>query len=73
MGNVAVVNLDAYYRGLAAEQIQALGDELLTLSAEAGRAEAHDAAWHLADLATQLLDMGLAVGNQRTPPADELL
>lgn len=67
------MNLDAYYRGLAAEELQALGDRLLVLSGEAGQSGAHDAAWHLADLATQLLDLGLSVGNHRTPPADELL
>ena len=62
------INLDAYYRGLAAERLQELGDRLLTLSREAEQAQAHDAAWHLADLSTQLLDMGLAVGNAQTPP-----
>ena len=62
------INLDAYYRGLAAERLQELGDRLLTLSREAEQADAHDAAWHLADLSTQLLDMGLAVGNAQTPP-----
>ena len=62
------INLDSYYRGLAAEQLQALGDQLLTLSKEAEGADAHDAAWHLADLSTQLLEMGLSVGNQQTAP-----
>jgi hypothetical protein len=61
------INLDAYYRGLAAEQLQELGDRLLTLSGEAEKAAAHDAAWHLSDLATQLLEMGLDVANQHTP------
>lgn len=56
------INLDVYYRGLAAERLQELGDRLLELSGEAERADAHDAALHLADLATQLLDMGLHVG-----------
>lgn len=60
------INLDAYYRGLAAETLQELGDRLLTLSREAERAEAHAAAMHLADISTQLLDMGLQVGNQHT-------
>ena len=60
------INLDAYYRGLAAEQLQELGDRLLTLSREAEKADAHDAAWHLADLSTQLLEMGLDVSNQQT-------
>ena len=62
------INLDAYYRGLAAERLQELGDRLLTLSREAEQAEAHDAAWHLSDLSTHLLDIGLAVGNASTPP-----
>lgn len=63
-----VINLDSYYRGLAAEQLQALGDQLLTLSKEAEGADAHDAAWHLADLSTQLLEMGLSVGTMQTAP-----
>jgi hypothetical protein len=40
----------------------------LTLSREAEKAEAHDAAWHLADLSTQLLEMGLDVSNRTTSP-----
>lgn len=63
------INLDAYYRGLAAERLQELADSLLHLSREAERAEAHDAAWHLADLATQLLDMGIDLGGDRHPGA----
>jgi hypothetical protein len=63
------INLDAYYRGLAAEQLQELGDRLLGLSREAEKADAHDAAWHLADLSTQLLDMGMAVNTAQTPPS----
>lgn len=62
------INLDSYYRGLAGEQLQALADQLLTLSKEAETAEAHDAAWHLADLSTQLLEMGLSVGTMQTAP-----
>jgi hypothetical protein len=61
------INLDAYYRGLAAEQLQTLGDALLVLSRQAEQAEAHDAAWHLADLSTQLLEMGVAVSGASTP------
>jgi hypothetical protein len=67
------INLDAYYRGLAAERLQELADNLLHLSGEAERADAHDAAWHLADLSTQLLDMGLAVSGRRRPLQDEPL
>ena len=62
------INLDAYYRGLAAERLQELGDAFLMLSREAEQAYAHDAAWHLSELSTQLLDMGLAVSNATTPP-----
>lgn len=67
------INLDAYYRGLAAERLQELGDRLLTLSREAEQADAHDAAWHLADLSMQLLDMGLSVSNAHTPPSGEAI
>lgn len=63
------INIDTYYRGLAAERLQELGDRFLALSQEAEQAGAHEAAWHLSDLATELLDMGLEVGGQRTPPA----
>ena len=62
------INLDSYYRGLAAEQLQALGDQMLTLSREAEKAEAHDAAWHLSDIATQLLDMGMSISTAQNPP-----
>lgn len=61
------MNLDAYYRGLASERLQELGDRLLALSREAEQASAHDAAWHLSDLATQLLEMGLEVADKSTP------
>jgi hypothetical protein len=66
------INLDTYYRGLAAQRLQELADNLLTLSSEAERSDAHDAAWHLADVSTQLLDMGVALGGSRTPPDGEL-
>ena len=62
------INLDAYYRGLAAERLQEMGDALLQLSREAEAAEAHDAAWHLADISTQLLEIGLDVSNLTTTP-----
>lgn len=67
------INLDAYYRGLAAERLQQLGDDLLGLAREAEESDAHDAAWHLADLSTQLLDLGLQVAGQQTPRADEAI
>jgi hypothetical protein len=62
------INLDTYYRGLAAERLQRFADELMVLSGEAEQAEAHEAALHLADLATQLLDMGVALHGRRLPP-----
>lgn len=61
------INLDTYYRGLAAERLQELGDRFLAMAREATTAEAHEAAWQLSDLATQLLDMGLEVGGKTTP------
>jgi hypothetical protein len=67
------INLDTYYRGLAAQRLQELADNMLRLSSEAERADAHDAAWHLADLSTQLLDMGVTLGGRRTPPEGEVL
>jgi hypothetical protein len=63
------MNLDAYYRSLAAERLQELADSMLRLSQEAERSAAHDAAWRLADLSTELLEMGLGVAGQRTPPS----
>lgn len=59
------MNLDTYYRGLAAQRLQRMADELLTLSREAEQADAHDAAFHLADLSTQLLDMGIDMAADR--------
>jgi hypothetical protein len=67
------MNLDGYYRGLAGSAIQELSDRLLELSGEAAAAEAHDAAFHLAETATELLDMGLELGGQHTPPVGEPL
>lgn len=51
------MDIDVYYRGLAAEQLREHGDRMLTLSREAEQAEAHSAAMHLADIATQLEDI----------------
>lgn len=65
------INLDAYYRGLAAEQLQTLGDQLLELARQAQQAGADNAAWQLSDASTQLLDLGLAIGGQVTPPTVE--
>lgn len=70
-GDDMQMNLNTYYRGLAAERLQELGDRLFELSREAEQADAHDAAWQLADLSTQLLDMGLSISGSRTPRNDE--
>ena len=51
------IDPDAYYRGQAAQRLQELGDEMLRLSQEAQHADAATAALHLADVATQLLDI----------------
>ncbi|HEY8339334.1 MAG TPA: hypothetical protein VIK95_05665 [Egibacteraceae bacterium] len=61
------MNLDAYYRGLASQQLQELGDRLIGLSREAEQAGAHEAAFRLADLSTQLLDLGVDASGQQTP------
>jgi hypothetical protein len=58
------INLDSYYRGLAAERLQRLGDELLVLSRQAAEAKADSAAWRLSSLATELLDLGLEVRDE---------
>jgi hypothetical protein len=59
------IDVDAYYRGVAGERIQELADRLLYLAQEAEREEAHDAALHLADAATQLLDLGIEISGKR--------
>jgi hypothetical protein len=51
------IDIDVYYRGLAAERLHVMGDQMLRLSREAEQANAHSAALHLADIATQLEDM----------------
>jgi hypothetical protein len=51
------IDIDVYYRGLAAERLREMGDSMLELSREAEQANAHSAAMHLADVATQLEDM----------------
>jgi hypothetical protein len=59
------INADAYYRGVVGERIQQLADCLLRLSQEAEVEGAHDAALHLADVATQLLDAGIELAGKR--------
>ena len=62
------IDIDVYYRGLAAERLHEMGDRLLNLSREAEQANAHSAALHLADIATQLEDMAREAAPQ-TPEA----
>lgn len=59
------INTDAYYKGVAGERIQQLADRLLRLSQRAELEGAHDAALHLADVATQLLDVGVELAGKR--------
>lgn len=56
------INVDRYYRGVAGENIRQLADRLLRLAQEAQHQAAYDAAFRLADAATQLLDVGSEVG-----------
>jgi signal transduction histidine kinase len=62
------MNLDTYYRGLAAQRLQRLADDLLDLSREAEQSDAHTAAFQLADLSTQLLEMGVEAAGRRHQP-----
>lgn len=61
------IDINTYYRGLAAERLSEMGDRMLKLSGEAEEANAHSAALHLADLATQLEHMSREVA----PPTPE--
>ena len=70
MSDTQGMNLDAYYRGLGAARVQAIGDELVGLSQRAEQAEAHHAALHLADVATQLLAIGVALSGEAADPGD---
>jgi hypothetical protein len=60
-----MIDVDAYYKGVAGEHIQGLADRLLRLSQEAEREDAHEAALHLADVATQLLAVGVELAGKR--------
>lgn len=59
------IDVSVYYKGVAGERIQQLADRLLRLSQEAELQDAHDAALHLADAATQLLSVGIEVCGKR--------
>jgi hypothetical protein len=56
-GDGMAIDIDVYYRGLASERLHEMGDRMLNLSREAEQASAHNAAMHLADVATQLEGM----------------
>lgn len=51
------IDINTYFRGLAADRLREMGDTMLALSREAEEANAHSAALHLADIATQLEDI----------------
>lgn len=59
------MDLDAYYRGEAAGQVQRLADRFARLAGEAEQAGAEDAAVQLSDLSTQLLDLGVELAAHR--------
>jgi len=63
------IDIDVYYRGLAAERLSDMGNSMLNLSREAEQASAHSAALHLADIATQLEGMA----REASPQAPEAL
>ncbi len=68
------IDIDAYYRGLAGDDIQVLADRLLALSQQAELAGAHSAALHLADASTQMTDLAQDVGGAQAPqPAPTVL
>ena len=51
------IDINTYFRGLAADRLREMGDSMLELSREVEEANAHSAALHLADIATQLEDI----------------
>jgi hypothetical protein len=59
------INVDMYYKSVAGERIQHLADCLLRLAQEAELQAAHDAALHLADASTQLLEVGIEACGKR--------
>ncbi|MBW3606170.1 MAG: hypothetical protein KY460_14965 [Actinobacteria bacterium] len=62
------IDINTYFRGLAAERLRELGDTMLELSREAEQANAHLAAMHLADIATQLEDIAREASPESTQP-----
>lgn len=65
------INVDVYYCGLAAEELQTIADRFLELSQQAELASAHAAALHLADASTQLLDLGNSLESAVSGPPTE--
>lgn len=53
--------LDYYYRSVAAQMIQELGDTLMLLAQRAERQDAHGASAAVAEAATELLDVGCTI------------
>jgi len=64
------IDIDAYYLGLAGDDLQVLADRLLALSQQAELAGAHSAALHLADASTQLTDLAKDVAGEVPVPPD---
>jgi hypothetical protein len=60
------IDINTYFRGLAADRLRELGDTMLALSREAEEAAAHMAALHLADIATQLEDIAREAAPEST-------
>jgi hypothetical protein len=65
------IDVNVYYCGLAADELQAVADRFLELSKQAELADAHSAALHLADASTQLLDLGNDLRARVHEPASE--
>lgn len=63
------IDINTYFRGLAAEQLRELGDRMLALSQKAEEANAHMAAMHLADIATQLEDIAREASPEAPQPS----
>jgi hypothetical protein len=65
------IDVNVYYCGLAADELQGVADRFLELSRQAELAAAHSAALHLADASTQLLDLGKDLQARVHEPARE--
>ena len=63
------IDINTYFRGLAAERLREFGDRMMELSQEAEEASAHLAAMHLADISTQLGAIAQEALAEPTPPS----